>query len=742
MKKKDPNIKREITLRVNLLYVLFLLLGGCIFGRILWLQWGPDGDALRKKATDRAFFMERIDGKRGEILSANGEMLATSILMYYLGIDFGADSLTRRRFEAGVDGLADSLSRLFGDAPRSHYKALLESGYNRDRRGYRRLNQRLISYDELQRARTFPLLRLSPGYGGISVERVYSRQHPFGRLAERTLGMTVSEHDTLVVPGSDSTARRRIQRMLTERGRYGIEYSFDDKLKGRAGWQMMQRQTESFSTPVESPFNVPTADGWSVVTTLDMDFQDVASSMLARQLVRHGAERGCVVLMEVATGDIKAIANLENMGGQCYERSNYAIAGRYEPGSTFKLASLLALLDDGMTLGSPVVVGNGKLELRGELHRDDHEPESRVLTLARIFETSSNVGFVQAVEQQFRAPDREKEYVDYLASLGFAEPLGTGMIGEATPLLHRPTPEARRKGQWHTNSASWLSYGYGLEISPLHTLALYNAVANDGKMVRPRLVRELRGVEPDDTQVFPVEVINPAIASPRTIEALQRSLSGVVEEGTARVLQNPYYKVAAKTGTAQQEGYGGGAGQHYLATMVGYFPADDPQYSCIVSIWTRFGSPQDVIYGSSLAGPVFKAVADRVYVTRWDLQPAVASLGPHSATQPAVKGGPSRDVSRVANELGIKLTGETGRRDWVATSMRADSTTVTATRTPPAAGVVPAVVGMGLRDALFALESRGLRVDFSGRGRVTGQHPEAGTTLRPGATITITLQQP
>jgi cell division protein FtsI (penicillin-binding protein 3) len=530
--------------------------------------------------------------------------------------------------------------------------------------------------------------------------------------------------------------------MLTERGRYGIEYSFNDQLKGRAGWQMMQRQTRRFSTPVESPLNVPTADGRTVVTTLDMDFQDVASSMLREQLLRHGAMHGTVVLMEVATGDIKAVANLERVGDAVYENFNYAIAGRYEPGSTFKLASLLALLDDGMNLDSPIEVGNGVHSLPGTRKpiRDDHTPESPVLTLKRVFETSSNVGFVKAVESRFKARGREKEFVDYLLGLGFGEAMKTGIAGEARPVLYRPTPEARRTAQWHSNSAAYMAYGYGLEISPLHTLTLYNAVANGGRMVRPRLIREIRGATEDQTQRFDVQVINPAIASTRTIAALAESLAGVVDEGTAGVLRNPYYKVAAKTGTAQQGSYGGGLGQVYLATMVGYFPADNPKYSCLVSIWTRRGSYGDTYYGSSLAGPVFKAIADRVYVTRWDLQPPVASVKPRVSAAPGVKGGSDREVRQVARTLGIKLADDARRRDWVATRLRDDSTAVEVARVETAEGEVPSVVGMGLKDALWAVEGRGLRVDFNGKGRVVAQSPEPGAAIRRGGVVTLTLR--
>ncbi len=575
MKKQpgQPNIKKEIMVRVKWLYALFLIVGVCIFGKILWIQWGPDGAALREKAEERTFRPQRIDGRRGEIRAANGDLLATSVLKYYLGMDFSVDSLTPRRFNGGVDALADSLSRLFGDRSKAGYKALLTDGWNnRARRGYRRLNSRLISDDELRRVRTFPLLGLRPGFGGISLERVYVREHPFGGLAERTLGNTRSVYDTIVTPHSDST-KRRAETMLTERGLYGLEYSFNDHLKGSEGWQMMMRLTPNYSQPVDSPLNIEPSDGLDVITTLDMDFQDVASSMLARQLVEKNALRGTVVLMEVATGEIKAIANLENSGGRCVERLNYAVGGVSEPGSTFKLATLLALLDDGMRLEDPIEVGGGVLSLRRATFRDDHHPENSVITLQKVFETSSNVGFVQAVEKRFKERGREKEFVDYVAALGFDRPVGMGMAGEAVPILHKPTPEAIKDGRWHSNSISYMSHGYGLEVSPLHTLALYNAVAGGGRMVRPMLVKELRARD-GDVRRFETEVINPSIAPRSTIEAVRRSLVGVVDDGTAGVLKNPYYKIAAKTGTAQQGTYGGGLGQVYMATMVGYFPAE------------------------------------------------------------------------------------------------------------------------------------------------------------------------
>ncbi len=623
---KSPNIKSEIMWRVKLLYFVFALVGLVIFGRILLLQFGPGGTTLRQKAEERTFRPVMIDGKRGEIFAEDGSLLATSVRMYHLGMDFGVDSLTQKRFTSNVDALSDSLASCFGGRTKEGFKTLLTQGWeNRKRRRYRRLVPRLITSDELKRVQTFPLLREKPGYGGLSIEMVYRREHPFGSLAERTLGNTRSVYDTIVVPHRDST-KRRVETMLTERGLYGIEYSFNDHLKGRHGWQMMQKQTDRFSTPVDSPLNIDPANGLDIVTTLDMDFQDVASTMLARQLVKHNAERGTVVLMEVATGEIKAIANLDNVNGRCYERLNHALGGVDEPGSTFKLATLLALLDDGMRLDEKVYIGDGKMELRGAHFRDDHKPETPYVSLKRVFETSSNVGFVRAVESRFKEPGREAAFIDYLAGLGFDRPIGTRMTGEAVPVFHRPT-DNRRYGEWNNNSLAYISHGYGIEVSTLHTLALYNAVAGGGKMVRPMLIKEL-SKEGKTLESFDTEVINPSIASESAIRDVRAALEGVVDEGTGGVLKNPYYKVAAKTGTAQQLTRGRyrreQVGQVYLATMAGYFPADNPAYTCVVSIWTKYGSPGDIIYGSGLAGPVFKAIADRVYVTRYDLQKPVA----------------------------------------------------------------------------------------------------------------------
>ncbi len=742
MKKGQPNIKREIMVRVKLLYVVFFFLGICIFGRIIWLQYGPESKKLKEKAEKTNFTLARVDAARGEIMAADGQLLATSVQKYYVGIDFRAEGLKQDVFEANVDGLAERMAQKFGDRSKAGYKNMLQSSWNnRGQTRYRRITPRLVTYNELQELYTFPLLNLPPNQGGRSIEVVTERVRPYGKLAERTIGKTVEVRDTLVKPGKDSLKRQKIY-VLTEKGQSGIEFSFNDQLKGQSGWQMKQKIADNFYIPVDSDLNSEPVNGRDVTTTIDMDFQDVASSMLESQLVRYNAMWGTVVLMEVATGEIKAIANLTNHGGNCIEDYNYALGGVSEPGSTFKLASLLALLDDGMNLDDKVEIGDGTMPLPGGRSiKDDHKPENSILTLKRVFETSSNVGFVKATEKRFKDKGREKDYVDYIVNLGFDRPLGMGMTGEAVPLFHKPSPEHIQAGRWHRNSIAYMSHGYGFEISPLHTLTLYNAVANNGKMVKPMLIRELSEYG-TSIRKYQTEVINPSIAPSRTIKNVQICLEGVVDEGTATVLKNPYYTVAAKTGTAQQltggRYLGGYAGQLYMATMVGYFPADNPKYSIIVAIGTRYGSGAYNIYGSTLAGPVFKAVADRVYVTHHEWQEPVDRTNPKVTQPPAVKGGPVRAVRKVSNELNIKLADDARKNDWVRT--KADSVSVAATTVSTAGGTVPPVIGMGLKDALYAIESRGLKTDFSGKGKVVAQSPAAGETVRPGATITITLR--
>jgi len=483
-------------------------------------------------------------------------------------------------------------------------------------------------------------------------------------------------------------------------------------------------------------------NGIDVVTTLDIDLQDVAEAALRSQLSAGGADWGTVVLMECATGEIRAMANLTRKAdGSIIEDYNYAVGMNLEPGSTFKLASLVTLLDDGgMELNHQIDTGNGTAKISGVQVTDSHKGGG-VLTLKEIFEESSNVGFAKAVNELYAG--KPSRFTSHLSEMGFDKPLELQIEGEPSPVLRTPG-----KSGWDGGTLTRMAYGYTMEITPLHTLAFYNAIANDGCMMRPLLVRELRQYG-QTVRTYPTEVINSAVCSRRTLAKVRECLEGVVERGTAIVLSNDLYKVAAKTGTAQialakavpgaKAGYtDASGGLHYLATIVGYFPADNPRYSMIVCMkrYWRPGS-SGTYFGAGLAGPVFRAVADRVYAREISWQQTVDKQPRCESSLPALKGGSVKEIRRVADKLSVPLRDAKAEK-WAV--VRADSLGTELSGVPLQAGVVPQVKGMGLKEAIYLLEKSGLKVNFSGKGRVLAQSLQAGERAPRGTPISITLE--
>lgn len=712
--KPRPGIKHDILIRVRWLYVLFIVVGVAIFLRILFIQYGPEGDELRKRAVQITYERVTVEASRGDILARDGRLLATSVPRYEIRMDFAAQGLDDETFKQEVDSLAICLSRMFRDKSAAAYKNMLtKARSDRMKNRYLQIAPRRVDYTELTQIKQFPILRRGQNRGGLIVRQVNRRIKPHGSLGERTIGM-VNETGT----------------------KLGIEGAFDDNLKGIDGSVLMQRVSGTFRVPIVDPLNVEPVNGIDVVTTLDVDIQDVAESALKRQLDYGNAQWGTVVLMEVATGEIRAMANLTRKSeGVFVEDFNYAIGMNLEPGSTFKLASLITLVEDaGMSLDREFDTEGGRARVGGVTVVDDHK--DGVLSLRKIFEHSSNIGFAKAVNDAYgKNPGR---FVDFVSNkLGMDKNLDMQIAGGQTPVVWRPGDK-----WWNGMTLTMMSYGYGLNITPMHTLTLYNAIANNGKMVRPKLVTELREYG-QPVKTFPTEVINSSICSSRTLKEVRTSLEGVVEEGTARVLKNPYYKVAGKTGTAQiaqgssgyTDRYGG---RHYLATLVGYFPADNPKYSCIVAIKTYYGQGSyRTYYGASLSGPVFRAIADRVYASSTEWQPTVAqTLNKKEGTQPAVKGGHTEEIKRVANKLTIPLEGKV-RTEWARTNSN-DSVTVLLPMEIEE-GKVPNVKGMGLKEAVYLLEKQGLAVQFYGRGRVKTQSVEPGAKATRGTTVTLTL---
>lgn len=729
-RNKKSHIANDILRRVRWLYFIFLFVAVLIFGRIIFIQYGPQGAELRAKAHKKAFTWINIPGERGDILARDGRVLGTSVPRYEIRMDLAADGLTDEIFNNNIDGLANSLSSFFKDKSAAAYKKKITAARKQDR-PHRDLlvSPRRVTYQEEKIIRQFPMFSLGSNTGGYKKTLVSERIRPHGSLAQRTIGMT-----------NMSGAK------------VGIEGAFDEQLKGTEGRQLRQRVSGNIFVNAPDPRNVEPVNGMDVVSTIDIELQDVAETALKEQLEEKNADWGTVMLMEVATGEIHAMANITRKSAGVYvEDFNYAIGRRMEPGSTFKLATLITLLEDAkMSLDKTIDCENGVANVGARRNiRDDHK--EGVISLRRIFEVSSNIGFAKAVYEAYG--DKPARFVDFIKKIGFGSPLGIDIPGEQNPLIKHPDD----KNLWDKTSLVMMSYGYALEITPMHTLAFYNAVANGGKLVRPKLVKEISSYG-QTVKKFGTEVINPSICSQQTIKLARECLEGVVDDGTARrILKNPYYTVAAKTGTAQMPFDNGGytdrhGGRNYLATMVGYFPADNPKYTCIVAMKTYYGpGRRQTYYGASLSGPVFRAVADRVYAANSSWHEQVGN-DKEKTQVPAddIKSGKWPELKRVASKLSISLPANNNAGEWIYITAPEDTVGQEGTKPEGAAAaviepgesakdVMPSVIGMGLKDAIYLLESKGLVVAFSGRGAVKSQSVTAGSPVVKGQVVQIKL---
>lgn len=733
-KQQKSQIAKDILRRVRWLYFVFLFVAIAIFGRVVWIQYGPEGADLRAKARKITFEWVSISAERGDVLARDGRILATSIPMYEIRMDFAARGLVDSVFNKHVDSLAYCLSNFFKDKSTAGYKKMLTDARNKkESNRYKLISPRRINYIEEKEVSKFPIFRLGKNRGGYIKEMISKRLLPHGSLAQRTIGMTNQSGVKL-----------------------GVEGAFDDQLKGTDGTSLMQRISGSFKVPVPDAMNVEPTNGMDVVTTLDVDLQDVAETALKKQLEEKGADWGTVMLMEVATGEIHAMANISRKNpGVFVEDFNYAIGRRIEPGSTFKLATLITLLDDAnMSLDDMINCENGVAVIGPRRVVDDHR--EGVISLRRVFEVSSNIGFAKAVYEHYgKNPAR---FVEFIQKMGMGKPLGIDIPGEQSPLIKHPDD----KKIWDKTTLVMMAYGYALEITPMHTLALFNAIANGGRMMRPHLVKEVQSYG-QTVRTFGSEVINPAICSPKTVDLVKECLEGVVSDGTARlILKNPYYEVAAKTGTAQMAFNNGGytdskGGRNYLATMVGYFPADNPKYTCIVAIKTYYGpGNRNTYYGASLSGPVFRAVADRVYAANPSWHETVG-VGDEKIVMSAndIKNGQWPATKRVMGKLSLPVKTEGDIGEWARITQSegnvaagntagADSEggkpkELTAGTISMEENMVPDVTGMGLKDAIYLLESKGLTVAFSGKGAVKKQSVSAGTPVKKGEVVHITM---
>ena len=716
---RQQNIKRSIMSRVRVLYAIFAVIAVAIFAMILVTQYGPNGTPLRNRSDRKCYKTIDVPASRGNIYSHDGRILATDSPSYNLSVDFTVLDMDAEEFNALSAALADSLHRTIPGYSKDHFlRRLREIRAKALRGGPGSQNQRLVrdkvNQLQLDRIKTFPIFNKGRLGGGLIYTQDAERYKPYGTLAARTLGKP---------------------------GEFGLEASFNEFLSGSDGRNLCVRLVRDIWVPVVSKENVEAVNGYDLVTTIDVDMQDIVETELRKQILDKSATCGTAIIMEVETGEIRAISNLTRYGSTVRDDVNHAITMRCEPGSTFKLVSLMALIDEaGYSLDHPIDCAESgryyyQVGKRKYLVEDSHAVGQTDLRGA--MEQSSNIGFVKLVDQEYH--DSPERFVDFIQSLGIDRQVNMQLYGGLKPVIK--DPRRKKETAWDAISLMKMSYGYAIELTPIHTLMLYNAVANDGHMVAPRLVTAI--TENGHTvERFATETVNRKICSDKTLRLVREALEGVVEEGTGSMMKNPNFKIAGKTGTAQiamkNRGYADErGGRDYLATFAGYFPADNPRYSCIVAIKTYYGpGARNSFYGATLAAPAFKAIANRVYAldAKWQ---APLSQSDEPCVAP-VKGGDMQQIRTATNRLSI--TADIGRRTRGWGTTQRDSTHVEVTALSAEEGVMPSVRGMALKDALYLLESRGLRVHANGKGKVVSQSPRAGTAIREGDPVTVTLR--
>jgi cell division protein FtsI (penicillin-binding protein 3) len=665
-----------------------------------------EGDKWREKAQTINFQYREVPATRGNIYAGDGSLLATSLPFYRVALD--PTMAKKALFDSGIDSLANNLSAYYRDKSAKAYKRMIMDA-RLEKKRYIVLNRRQVGYQDMQKMAEWPIFREGRLGGGVLFEKVEKRYRPFNSLASRTVGFVNED----------------------EYGA-GIEYSFNEYLKGRDGKALFQRIAGGSWKPVFDAEDIKPEDGFDVITTLDVNIQDVAETALLRQLEDRDAAFGSVIVMEVKTGKIKAIANLQkNKNGLGYgENYNFAIGdqGNTEPGSTFKLFSMLALLEENkVSLEEKIETGNGAHRFYNQVMRDAKNGGYGTITIREAFEKSSNVAISKLVDMHFGSSP--SKFLGYLDQVGLREPFDFQLAGEGKPFFKKPGEK-----DWYGTSLPWISIGYESKLNPIHTLALYNAVANEGKMVKPYLIQAiLRGNKIE--KQWDTEVIRKKIASEKTVKQLQELLEGVVVRGTAKNIANAEYAIAGKTGTAQKL-ENGRYTKRYYTSFAGYFPADRPKYSMIVVIDSPTGF---AAYGGDVSAPVFKEIADKIYAVDLELNPSSQDLiasEEKSSNTPFVKAGKADEIHQILEKLGVP-SAPVQPEEWV--KVVANQNQINWKTNDTDAATVPDVSGLSLRDALFILENKGIRVNYSGRGIVKSQSLNPGTPLQSNTIIKLEL---
>ena len=689
---------KNINLRIIGLYLFVLLIAVAVISKIVKVQQFDD---LINTSSQPRFFT--VEAPRGNILSDDGSLLAISMPLYNIFLDMSV--MSDVLFERNIVEISDALADLFEDKTAEEYDQFLRLAKNSKKNKYVRL-QLKVTHNDLKVLKSLPIFKLGQNRGGLIAEQRPNRETPFGLLAQRTVGV------------------------LRDVNPVGIERAFNQTLSGVDGRHLKRKIAQKVWVPQDSEGNYLPKAGKDIVTTINIDMQDVAEKSLERTLIKENADWGCVVLMEVETGEVKVIANLmKDTLDRVSEKYNYALAMHDAPGSTFKLASIIAGLEDGkFSVNDSVDLQRGRIKYYDRVMRDSPH-DFRKVTIEKAFVISSNVGISKIINESYKSDPTE--YIDRIYKMGLSTPLELEL--PYPPALKMPVPN---KGGWSGITLPWMSTGYEMALSPLHMLTFYNAIANKGKMMNPIFTTAILEDGKEIEYKKPV-VVNPSICSESTIEKIMPLLVGVVEEGTAQNIRTDKYRIAGKTGTTvlNYAGRKEGEDKKYQASFAGFFPADNPKYSCIVVV----SNPKNgQVYGSKVAAPIFKELADKVYALDMDLHSPI-SIAESFKNLPKVKQGETDKTKVVLSQLNIDC--ETTDAAYMISQTTKSSVNLLVRKVEEDLqnGRMPSLKGMNLQDAVYLLETYGFSVVTSGSGGIVKQSIKKGESIKKGSVIKLEL---
>ncbi len=707
-------VKRDILWRVYLSFLGIVILSVLVLGRAFYIQriegkhWRSMSDSLHNKFI-------ALNAERGTIYSDDGQMLSTSIPTFDIYIDFNADGLREKkgkRFYENIDSFALSLAGYFNDKSTSQYKKELQQAFKKNERYYSL--KKKLSFEEYKIFRNFPLVRLGRNRSGVIVEVNNKRETPFGLLANRTIGLSREFKDV-----ANKAKKQNV----------GLEKSYDTVLSGSDGQKLVRYIAGGTAIPIDGSETDP-VNGKDVYTTIDVNIQDITQTALMRMMLQCEGPYGTAIVMETATGKIKAIANLgRRPDGTYWEDDNYALRTT-EPGSTIKLATLLSVLEKGTSkINDMVEVGGaGRLQVGSKIVTDAERSPRAVMSVKECFAHSSNVGMSKLAYKAFAS--RPAEIKEYLHKYKLDEKSPVDLTNVPKPTM----APLNLKGSAEGNML-WMSFGYGLQVSPLHTLTLYNAIANNGKMMKPYLVNSIQSNGIVTKQFAPV-VLNEQLVRADVVKAARMAMEATVVEGTAtKVMKGLPFAVAGKTGTAHvSDGpikYSHGV---YQASFVGYFPADKPQYTCIVLVRTKAHAASH--YGGTVAAPVFREIATKLYTMYVENKNAPQrALSKDSSN--FFYAGNANDIKNVFQALSVRYADSASQSNWATVSANNYKTVVKSATVKKQ--LMPNVRGMGLKDALYLLENMGMKVVVKGKGKVMIQSVPPGEALVKGVTVILEL---